>query len=223
MEIYLDNSATTPLSAVAKDKIFEAAEVFGNPSSLHSEGLKAQKLISEARKNILAALGAKNTGEIVFTSSGTEATSLAIFGSAFAKQRRDATRILTTDSEHPSVEEAMKALESFGFEVVRIPTERGVLDLDAIRAALDKKIFMASFMMVNNETGAAYDVASAFSLIKSKYPSAITHCDAVQGFLKKKFTPAQIKADLVTIPARYAASRIPPILSFSPTFTVEDT
>ena len=68
MEIYLDNSATTPLSAVAKDKIFAAAEVFGNPSSLHSEGLKAQKLISEARKNILAALGAKNTGEIVFTS-----------------------------------------------------------------------------------------------------------------------------------------------------------
>lgn len=199
MEIYLDNSATTPLSAVAKDKIFAAAEVFGNPSSLHSEGLKAQKLISEARKNILSALGAKNTGEIVFTSSGTEATSLAIFGSAFAKQRRDATRILTTDSEHPSVEEAMKALESFGFEVIRIPTARGVLDLDAIRAALDKKIFMASFMMVNNETGAAYDVASAFSLIKSKYPSAITHCDAVQGFLKKKFTPAQIKADLVTI------------------------
>ena len=179
--------------------MLEAAELFGNPSSLHTEGLKAQKLMDEARKRVLAALGVKNEGRLVFTSCGTEATSLALFGTAFAKERREATRILTTDSEHPSVEEALKKLEGFGFEVVRIPTARGVLDIDALAAALDKKIFLASFMMVNNETGAAYDVARAFDIIKQKYPNAITHCDAVQGFMKIRFTPAKIKADLVTV------------------------
>ena len=199
MEIYLDNSATTPLSDAAKQKISEAVEVYGNPSSLHTAGLRAEALMSEARKNILTALGVRGTGELIFTSCGTEATSTALFGTAFAKERREANRILTTDSEHPSVENAMKYLEKEGFEVVRIPTRAGVLDMNALYSALDKKIFLASFMMVNNETGALYDVAKAFSAIKAKYPSAITHCDAVQGFLKTRFTPTQIHADLVTI------------------------
>lgn len=199
MAIYLDNSATTEISEAAKAKIAEAIECYGNPSSLHDAGLRAEKLISEARRNILTALGAKNSGELVFTSCGTEASALALFGSAFAKERREATRILTTDSEHPSVENAMRRLERSGFEIVRIPTRGGVLDIDAIRAALDKKIFLASFMMVNNETGALYDVARAFKLIKDAYPSAITHCDAVQGFLKTRFSPERIRADLVTV------------------------
>ena len=199
MAIYLDNSATTPLSEAAKAKIAEAIECYGNPSSLHDAGLSAEKLISEARKNILTALGAKSGGELVFTSCGTEATALALFGSAFAKKRREATRILTTDSEHPSVENAMARLEKSGFEVIRIPTRGGVLDIDAILAALDKKIFLASFMMVNNETGALYDVARAFKIIKDAYPAAITHCDAVQGFLKTRFSPERIHADLVTV------------------------
>lgn len=199
MQIYLDNSATTMLSDAAKQKALEAMEKYGNPSSLHLIGLEAERLISEARRNILTALGAKNKGVLVFTSCGTEATSLALFGTAFAKERREANRILTTDSEHPSVSVAMERLEKSGFEVIRIPTRRGVLDMAALEAALDKKIFLASFMMVNNETGAHYDVARAFSMIKAKYPSAITHCDAIQGFLKIPFTPERIGADLVSI------------------------
>ena len=198
MNIYLDNSATTPISDAAKQKMLEAMECYGNPSSLHNVGLKAEKLLSEARKSIITALGAKS-GELVFTSCGTEATSLALFGTAFAKERREANRILTTDSEHPSVSNALKKLEGFGFEIIKIPTREGVLDLDAVSDALDKKIFLATFMMVNNETGALYDVTKAFKIIKEKYPSAITHCDAVQGFLKTRFTPEKINADLVTV------------------------
>ena len=199
MQIYLDNSATTMLSDAAKQKALEAMEKYGNPSSLHLIGLEAERLISEARRSILTALGAKNKGVLVFTSCGTEATSLALFGTAFAKERREANRILTTDSEHPSVSVTMERLEKSGFEVIRIPTRRGVLDMAALEAALDKRIFLASFMMVNNETGAHYDVARAFSMIKAKYPSAITHCDAIQGFLKIPFTPERIGADLVSI------------------------
>ena len=201
-DIYLDNSATTPLSPAAKAAMTEAMEVYGNPSSLHSAGQKAERLMSEAREQILRGLGLRprqKDGTLVFTSSGTEATSLALFGTAHAKERREANRILTTDSEHPSVARVMDRLEKEGFEIVRIPTKGGALNREALTSALDKKIFLASFMLVNNETGALYPVGEAFREIKGRYPDAITHCDAVQGFMKVPFTPASLSADLITV------------------------
>ncbi len=201
-EVYLDNSATTPLCDAAKVKIREALEIYGNPSSLHSLGKSAEELLKEARERVLRALGVRvREGELIFTSCGTEATALAFFGSAHAKERREATRILITDSEHPSVRESANALVREGFEIVEIPTRGGVLDMTALDRALDKKIFLASFMLVNNETGALYNVSEAFAKIKAKYPEAITHCDAVQGFLKVPFSPASLRADLVTVSA----------------------
>ena len=199
-EIYLDNSATTPLSDAAKNKITEMLGIYGNPSSLHSMGQKAEAELRAAREVILSALGARSReGEFFFTSSGTEATALALVGCANAKERRDATRILITDSEHSSVRKTAETLEKEGFELIRIPTRDGVLDIDAIRAALDKKIFLASFMLVNNETGARYAVEDAFRIIKEKYPEAITHCDAVQGFMKLRFSPSSLGADLISV------------------------
>ena len=135
----------------------------------------------------------------MFTSCGTEATSLALLGTAYAKERREASRILTTDSEHPSVSRALDRLAADGFEIVRIPTVGGVPDMDALRASLDRPIFLASFMLVNNETGAIYPVAEMFRTIREKYPNAITHCDAVQGFMKLPFTPASLGAQLITV------------------------
>jgi len=199
-EIYLDNSATTPLSSVAKTAMLQAMEIYGNPSSLHAAGQAAERVVSHAREQLLAALGVRRgQGSFVFTSCGTEATSLALVGTAYAKARRDATRILTTDSEHPSVSRVLDRLAEDGFEIVRIPTRGGVLDMAALERALDKKILLASFMLVNNETGAQYAVKEAFAKIKAKYPQAVTHCDAVQGFLKVRFTPAGLGADLVTV------------------------
>ena len=199
-EIYLDNSATTALSVAARQKIADVCEIYGNPSSLHSMGQSAEKVVREAREVILSALGVRpREGELVFTSCGTEASALAILGSAHAKERKDATRILTSDSEHPSVLKNIELLQKEGFEIVKIPTQNGVLDISAIESALDKKIFLASFMLVNNETGAIYNVSEAFSKIKAKYPEAITHCDAVQGFMKIPFTPTSLKADLITV------------------------
>lgn len=201
-EIYLDNSATTPLCEAARKKIVEALDVYGNPSSLHSLGQRAEALVREAREEIMLALGARaREGELVFTSCGSEANSLAIIGSAHAKERRDARRILISSSEHPSVKNCARSLEREGFEVVQIPTRNGVLDLDAVSAALDARIFLASFMLVNNETGALYGVKEAFSRIKVAYPDAITHCDAVQGFMKLAFTPKALGADLVSVSA----------------------
>ena len=201
--IYLDNSATTPLCPAAVAAMQEAMGVFGNPSSLHGVGQEAHTLLTRARNQVGAALGVKSPkpGELIFTSCGTEASALAIYGTVYAKPRRFANRVITTDCEHPSVEEAMRKLEAYGIEVVRIPTKNGVLDTEAAIAALNTPTLLVSMMMVNNETGAHFDVARVFAAAKAKDNRTVTHCDAVQGFLKVPFTPASIHADLVTISA----------------------
>ena len=202
-EIYLDNSATTPLSHAAWAKLSEVAPIYGNPSSLHSVGQAAEHVLKEAREQLLLALGIRpRQGDtFVFTSCGTEATSLAILGTAYAKKRRDALRILTTDSEHPSVLRVMELLSEDGFEVIKLSTKGGALDMDELDGVLaeNKNILLASLMLVNNETGARYEVEDAFLRIKRKYPDAVTHCDAVQGFMKIPFTPASLHADLITV------------------------
>ena len=202
-EIYLDNSATTPLCDSAVKTMTEAMGTYGNPSSLHSIGLAAQKLVDEARSALGIALGARmlKSGQIIFTASGTEANNLAIRGCIYSKTRRVANKIITTDSEHPSVENQLRKLEEDGFKVVRISTRGGILDMNELEKELDKDVLMVTMMMVNNETGAVYDVGKVFSMAKMRCPEAVTHCDAVQGFMKAKFTPASINADLVSISA----------------------
>ena len=203
-QIYLDNSATTPLSDAAKRAITEAMDCYGNPSSLHSAGQSAERRLSAAREQVLTGLGLRprqKDGTLVFTGSGTEATALALLGTAYAKKRREATRILTTDSEHPSVGRVMDRLAEDGFEIIRLSTKRGTIDPKELEAALGKPIFLASMMLVNNETGAIYPVGECFRTIKAKYPNAITHCDAVQGFMKLPFSPTTLCADLITVSA----------------------
>ena len=201
-QIYLDNGATTPLCDAAKAKLMEAMETFGNPSSLHPAGQTARKLVEDARREVAVSLGLRGSvrpEQLIFTSCGSEADNLAIFGTAYAKERRRGGRIITTDSEHSGVEKAMQALEADGFEVIRIATRGGELDWNAYADALNARTFLVSMMMVNNETGAMYDVKRAFAMAKAQNPDIVTHTDAVQGYLKCRFTPDAIKADLVSI------------------------
>ena len=202
-EIYLDNSATTPLCEGAIKAMTAAMEVYGNPSSLHSAGLAAQKIVDEARTRVGAALGVRlmKPGQLIFTASGTEASNLAIRGCAYAKSRRNGSKIITTDSEHPATENTLRGLEAEGFQVVRLSTRGGVLDMAQLESELDTDTLMVTMMMVNNETGARYDLAKAFALAKRKNPQVVTHCDAVQGFLKCKFTPSSIGSDFISLSA----------------------
>ncbi len=199
--IYLDNSATTPLSAAAKEKMLEAFDSFGNPSSLHSEGLAAQKLISSAREVLFSALLVKNPNaySLIFTSSGSEANNQIIFSALSAKSFRFTPRIVTTDSEHPSVLEPISVLEKRGVEVIRLSTKGGAVNLDKLRSAINERTVLLSVMTVNNETGAIYDLKKIFSLAKRINPSVITHTDCVQGFMKIPFSPSALSADAVTI------------------------
>ena len=201
--IYFDNSATTALCEASKQSISHMLDVYGNPSSRHALGLEAKKQIEQARENVALSLGLKKSEaqRVVFTSSGTEANNLAILGSVYSKDKRRGNKIITTDSEHPSVENVMQRLERDGFEVVRISTRGGVFDFETFEKEMDGGVLLVSVMMVNNETGAVYDVQRIFSAAKKINPDVVTHCDAVQGYLKIPFSPQKLGADLVSISA----------------------
>ncbi len=200
--IYFDNAATTkPSPAAVKAMTEMLTETWGNPSSRHGMGRDARKRIETAKMTVLKTLGAHRapSSSLIFTGSGTEATNLAILGVCRAKVRRG--RILVGDGEHSSVSETVLQAEKEGFEVVRIPTTGGKLDLDAIEKAVTENTVLATFMLVNNETGARYDVEKAFATVKKLCPSAVCHCDAVQGYMKVPFTVKTLGADLITLSA----------------------
>lgn len=200
-EIYLDNSATTALSATAREAMLAAMENYGNPSSLHERGLRAATLLRSAREAIGEALGERHLadGQLIFTASGTEANALATLGVAHAKARRGAATILTTDSEHPSVARNLDMLEREGFRVVRVSTKGGALDMATVYENCTPDLFAVSMMLVNNETGARYPLREVFAAAHAANRDCVCHCDAVQGFLKVPMTPKALGADLVTV------------------------
>lgn len=205
--LYFDNAATTKPCPEAVAAVNDAlAATWGNPSSTHAAGNAAHTLLAESRRAVARSLGIRRDteGTVFFTGSGTEADNLALFGTVYAKKRPAQNgsrgRILLTDSEHAAVENAAARLAEDGFEVCRVPTKGGVLDQTYIEAHAAGTI-LASFMLVNNETGALYDLRRAFDTVKRLSPGAVTHTDAVQAFLKLRFTPVALGADLVSVSA----------------------
>ena len=200
-QIYLDNSATTEISEGALGKYIEVSKsAWGNPSSLHSFGLMAEREIAAAKDEILSSLGARLDSEVIFTSSGSEANNLAIVGRSLSKERyRKGAKIITTLGEHASVTEPIKRAESLGLKVAYIPTKDGKLDTGALLSELSGEVVLVSMMMVNNETGALYDVAAVAKMIKSRCPEAYLHVDATQSYMKVAFTKKSLGADMITI------------------------
>lgn len=198
-EHYLDNSATTQvLPSVAQKAVELMVDEFGNPSSLHTRGFRARKLLEEARAQVAQRLGAQPE-EITFTSGGTESNNLAIFGAAQAR-RRLGNKIVTTAAEHDSVLNPCRALEKQGFEVVYLkPDATGHLPEEALVQAIDEKTILVSVMLVNNETGAIFPVQAAGRAIRRKKAPALLHVDAVQGFGKLPFTVKKLGVDLLTL------------------------
>ena len=196
---YLDNAATTrPLESVGRAVLNGMTETFGNPSSLYRLGIDAENVINDARKTIAEVLGCQGE-ELYFTSCATESSNTVIFGIAENYGRRK-KRAVTTTVEHPSVSEAFNKLEKQGFEVVRIsPDEKGEITAEMISSAVDGNTFLVSCMLVNNETGYILPVDRAFREIKKKFPDCITHCDAVQGFLKIDFKVKNLFADCISL------------------------
>ncbi|MBM7581660.1 cysteine desulfurase [Caldicoprobacter guelmensis] len=198
-EIYLDNAATTPVYPdVARAVMKCMIEDFGNPSSLHRMGLRAERKLKEARERIASALGVDADG-IFFTSGGTEANNLAIVGTALAR-KREGRHCITTQIEHPSVLNTFKYLEKEGWEVTYLPVNKeGVISLDDLKKALRPDTVLVSIMHVNNEIGSIQPVNEISNLLKTHGNAPVFHVDAVQSFGKLTLKPAQWGIDLLSI------------------------
>ncbi|OKL38338.1 cysteine desulfurase family protein [Domibacillus mangrovi] len=196
--IYFDNSATTMPDESVMDTFVKAGiRFFANPSSLHSPGMEAERLIEKAREQI-AGLMKVSTDEIIFTSGGTESNNLAIKGVAsFYKGR--GRHIVTTMIEHPSVFEACRDLEKSGYSVTYVkPDENGIVQKKEIEQAITGETVLVSVMHVNNETGAVQPVKEIGKLLK-KYPSVLFHVDDVQGFGKVPLDLQAACVDLLSV------------------------
>ena len=193
--IYLDNSATTKqYDEVTEIMVQHMSRDFGNPSSLYQLGVDAEKTLKNARKQILDCGGLKNY-DVFFTSGGTEADNMAIFGSAKALKRAG-NRIVTTAVEHPAVLECCKALEADGFEVVTVGVDRNCrLDMDQLERAIDDKTILVTMMQVNNEAGTVMPVDAVKGIMKRKGAPGLFHCDGVQSFGKMNLP----EADMVSV------------------------
>ena len=198
-EIYLDHAATTPLAEeVAERMATVQMEVFGNPSSIHSFGRKARKLVDEARASIASSIGADEK-EIYFTSGGTESDNLAIIGTAL-RNRDKGNHIITTAQEHHAVLHAVEFLETMGFEVTYIPVEQsGRVSITDIKESLRDDTILVSVMFVNNETGVIQPIAEIGELLKGH--QAYFHTDAVQAYSLLDIQVDELGVDLLTASA----------------------
>lgn len=199
MSIYFDNASTTKPCKEAIEAVNRGlSELWGNPSSLHSMGVKAQLAVDESRKIIADSIGCESRC-IYFTSGATESSNMALKGSAMAYGKRK-RRIVTSSVEHSSVKESINELEKSGFEVVRIsPDKNGIFNPDDFINAVDENTCLVSVMLVNNETGYILPVKKVFSVIKRRFPDVVTHCDCVQGFMKIPVKVRELNADLISL------------------------
>lgn len=210
MDLYFDNAATTRPCPEAVEAITRClTDTYGNPSSLHGVGLAAQLVMDDARRTVAGAIGA-SAEEMMFTSGATESSATALQGIARTYGRHN-KRIITTTVEHASVRETCNHLEEEGFEVVRIaPHADGRFDPADFVNAVNDKTCLLTMMLVNNETGAILPVESVFRAAKRANPKLITHCDAVQGFLKLPIRVSNLQADLISLSGHkiYAAKGV---------------
>lgn len=199
MEAYLDNSATTPVCPEAIKAINNTlTNCWGNPSSLHFGGIEAGEVLSTARHSIAKKLSCEDD-EIYFTSGGTEANNLAVFGAAHAYRSRG-MRIILTSVEHPSVNEPARQLEAQGYDVVRLRCDdKGRFDERQLMAAVNTSTSLISIMAVNNEVGTIQSVEKARMAARKYNAPALIHCDAVQAFGKIPLKPYSMGVDLMTI------------------------
>jgi cysteine desulfurase len=198
--IYLDNAATT---IVYKEVVLQIAktleECYGNPSSLHSLGLKAENIISDAREEIANTLGAKKD-EIYFSPSGTIANNTAILG-YLKRNKRAGNKIFCSSVEHPSVYNVFMELKKAGYEVLEVPIIDYDLDYEFLEKNADDKTALISVMNVNNETGAIFDIKKIKNIVTKKNLKTVIHSDCIQSYMKLPINVREFGADLITFSA----------------------
>jgi cysteine desulfurase len=198
--IYLDHAATTPLRPEALAAMLPVlTETFGNPSSPHAAGRRARAALDDARERTARALNVQPR-EIVFTSGGTEAINHAVKGAAWAGKARG-HRIVSSPIEHHAVRHTLTYLEKFGFEVADVAVDQhGLLDPDAVDAAITDKTILVSLMLANNEVGTVQPIAAVAERVHRRR-GVLFHVDAVQAPGALPLDLPALGADLVSLSA----------------------
>lgn len=196
--LYVDHAATTPMrpEVAGAMRPFQD-EIFGNPSGVHEISRRAKDALEEARERIAHVLGCAPL-EVVFTGGGTESDNLAVKGAALASSRRGG--VVTVATEHEAVLRSAEFLERLGCPVTIVGVDEwGVVDPEAVAAAVTDETAVVSVMWANNETGVVQPVAEVAAAVREASGKAVVHTDAVQAAVSEEVTAAEV--DLLTVAA----------------------
>ncbi|MBD3202803.1 aminotransferase class V-fold PLP-dependent enzyme [Candidatus Woesearchaeota archaeon] len=199
MKVYLDNGATTKTA----DEVVEAMnpyfnKKYGNSSSMHKWGMKAQKAMRKSRKNIAEKINA-TPDEIIFTSGGTESNNLTLKGLAF-KNKGKKNHIIVSKAEHDCVLNSAKWLDKQGFDITYLNVDKyGIVDPTDLKKAITKDTFLVSIMHANNEIGTILPIGKYGKICREN--NVLFHTDACQSFTKVPIDVKEMKLDLVTLNA----------------------
>jgi cysteine desulfurase len=199
--IYLDYAATTPVDEQvleAMQRCLGASGPFANPASGHAAGLAARSLVEQARGQVADLIHA-DAAEIIWTSGATEADNLALIGAAHFRRGRG-QHIITALTEHPAVLGSCQYLESEGFDVTYLrPDEEGLVQPEAVRAAIRGDTVLVSIMHVNNEIGVVQDIASIGHICRER--DVLFHVDAAQSTGRERIHVREQCIDLLSMSA----------------------
>ena len=197
--VYVDNAATTKIAdSVIDDMLPYLKDVYGNPSSLHSAGREAKKVMEDARADIAAALHCE-PGEIYFTSGGTEADNWAIFGTAYSKIKKG-NHIITSAIEHHAVLHTLQTLEKQGFEVTYLPVGiDGIVSIEDVKNAIREDTILITIMYANNEIGTIQPISEIAEIAREK--KILFHTDAVQAVGSLPIDIKELGVDMLSFTA----------------------
>ena len=196
--VYADNAATTaPYPEVTEAMLPAFREVWGNPSSLHSKGREAKVMLDDARARIADVLGCES-GEIYFTSCGTESDNWAIKGGAYRMRQKGRTHIVTSKIEHHAVLNTCEALEKEGFTVSYVGVdENGVVDMDELRATVNENTAIVAIMYANNEVGTLEPIKEITEIAHAA--GALMFTDAVQAVGNVEINVKDLGVDMLSL------------------------
>jgi len=200
---YLDNAAATPVDPAVEREMQIASKIYGNPSSFNDAGREARKKINESRLLVARFLGAQS-GEVVFTSSGSESNNMAILGKARAFP--DGGEIITTVIEHKSVLEPVRALKKEGWKITHLRVDKsGLIDIEELKKKLNSRVRLVSVMYANNEIGSIQPIAKIGKILKEfnkKFKDPIRqilfHVDACQASVYLDMNVNNLGVNLMT-------------------------
>lgn len=200
MQIYLDNAATTKMSKTAINAMLPYMdEVYGNPSSLHSVGQRANEALVNARERIARALGCE-AREITFTSGGSEADNQAIISAARIGEKSGKKHIISTAFEHHAVLHTLEKLEKEGFEVTLLDVhENGLVAPEQVAEAIREDTCLVTVMYANNEIGTVQPIAEIGKVCREK--GVLFHTDAVQAVGHLHIDVSEQNIDMLSLSA----------------------